>query len=111
MQSRILAFIIINVDCHFLIKVQRGAVGEFDAFEVGGEDVVIFAGGDALREFAIVVGVHLPADFLGLVFGAADLYFDAVDGLIIGSPDGAEDEGIRLRGLAAPLRGVEGVWA
>jgi hypothetical protein len=104
MQSRVLTFVIINVDSNFLSEVKRGTVREFDAFEVGRKDVIVFAGGNALREFAIVVGVHFPSDLLGLVFGTADLHLDTVDGMIIGSPDGSEDEGIGLRGLGVPLR-------
>src|SRR5271157_425089 len=81
------------------LSVCWGAVGEFDAFEVGGDDVVGFTSRDSLGKFTAVVGVKFPADFLGFIGGAADLHSYAVHGMIVRSPDRAEDEGVGLAGF------------
>lgn len=81
MQSSVFAFVVVDVDSDFFDQVNRLALGGFDAFEVGGEDVVGFADGNALGEFSHVVGIDLPLGFL--IFGAADFYSDAIDGMIV----------------------------
>ena len=97
MQSGVFAFVIIDVDGNFLDQAQRPAVSGFEAFEVGGEEVVGLAGRNALGELAHVVGVDLPLRLL--VFGGADFYEDAVDGMIVGSPNRAGDNSIVVLGL------------
>src|SRR5271154_2442599 len=92
MQSGVFAFVVIDVNGDFLHQVHRLAVGGLEAFEVGPDDVVVFAGRNALGELAVVVGIHLPLGLL--VFGAADFYFDPVDGTIVRSPDRAHDQGV-----------------
>src|SRR5579859_2379713 len=93
--SGVFALIVINVNRDFL-GMERLAVNGFDALEIGGQDVLGLAGRNALGELAIVVGENLPADFLGLVDGAPDLYPYAVERAVVGSPDRAGDEGIGL---------------
>ena len=58
------------------------------------ENVVRLAGRNALSELAVVVGVEFPLGLL--VFGASDFYFDAVDWMIVWTPDRAEDESVAL---------------
>jgi len=65
-QAGILAFFVIDVDGDFLGEMQGLAVGGLEAFQVGPEDVVGLACGNALGKLAMMVGVDLPADFLGL---------------------------------------------
>jgi hypothetical protein len=95
MHAGVLAFFVVDVNGDVL-GVSGGPVGEFDAFEVGGEDVVGFSGRNALGEFTVVVGEDLPADFVGLVGGAADFDSHAVDGTIIRPPHGAGNQSIGL---------------
>src|SRR5580692_2003508 len=103
MQAGVFAFVVVDVDGDFFDQAQRAAVGGFQAFEVGGEDVVGVAGRNALGELAHVVGVDLPLRFF--VFGAADFYEDAIDRVVVWSPDGAGDD--RVVGLSLGRRGGE----
>jgi hypothetical protein len=94
MQTGVFAFDVINVDSYFLGQVQGLAVGGFEVFEIGPEDIVGLAGRDALGKFSHVVGKDLPLGFL--ILGAPDLHFDAKYRVIVGTPDGPENEGIRF---------------
>ena len=94
MQSGVFAFVVVDVDGNFLDQVQGLAVGRLEVLQVRREDVVGFPGGNALGEFAHVVGIDFPLRFL--VFRAADLYGDAVDRTIVGAPDGAGDQSVGL---------------
>src|SRR5271166_609928 len=96
MQSGVFAFVVINVDGDFLDQAQRAAVGGLETLEVGGENVVGIAGGNALGELAHVVGVDFPADFFGFVLGAADFHGDTIDRMVVGSPDRAGNESVWL---------------
>jgi hypothetical protein len=96
MQSSVFAFIMIDVNGNFLDQAQWPAVDRFEAFEVGRKNIVGLAGRNTLGELAHVVGVDLPADLLGFIGGAADFYWDAIDGAIVGSPDRAGDECVGL---------------
>jgi len=93
-QAGVFALVVVDVDGDFLDQVEGPAVGGFDVLEIGRKDIVALAGGNALGEFAVVVGEEFPADSFGLVGGAANPYGDAVDGVVVGPPDGAEDEAI-----------------
>src|SRR5579859_1440322 len=106
MQSGVFAFIVINVN-RDILGDRMGSVGEFHAFEVGREDVVGFTSRHALGELAVVVGIHLPTDLLGLVLGAAHFYTDAVDGPIVWTPYRSNDEGVRLLRVGVTLGGTE----
>lgn len=97
MQTHIHALIIFYVDCDRLLEVQRPAISGFDAFKIGGDDVIGFAGGNALGEFTGVIGIEFPVRLFA--WGAVNLDFDTVDGMIVGSPDGAENKGIVIGGL------------
>ena len=103
MHPSVLALFAVDVDSHIL-GVGGSAVGKFDAFQVGRENVVGFSGGDALGEFAVVVGVDLPADFLGLVGGAADFDLHSVERAVIRTPDGSGNKRV---GLLVLGRGTE----
>jgi hypothetical protein len=95
-QSGVFALVVVDVHFDFLGQAKLSAVGKFQAFRIGGKNVVGFACRNALGELARVVGVLIPADFVGLVGSAANFHSDAVDGAIVGPPDRAEDEGVRL---------------
>src|SRR5450432_2396215 len=106
MQSSVLAFIVINVDGDFLDQTQRLAVGGFVTLKVGPENVVGFAGENALGELAIVIGIELPLGFL--ILGTADLHGHAVDGMVVRPPDRPKDQCVGLFRLGVMLRGT---WA
>src|SRR5579863_561038 len=95
-QAGILALVVIDVDRHFLGQVEGFAVGGLEVFEVGPENVVGFTGRNALGEFTVMVGVEFPADFAGFVGGTANFNRHAVDGLIVRTPDRAEDDRVGL---------------
>src|SRR5208282_724763 len=96
MQSGVFAFVVINVDGNFFQEMKGLAVGGLDAFQVSPENVVCFTGGHALGKFAVMIGVKLPADLLRLIGGAPNLYGNAVYGMIVGAPDGSENESVGL---------------
>src|SRR3974390_2370348 len=96
MQAYILALVVIDVDGVFLDEVDGLAIGRFEAFQIGPENVIGFTGRDALGEFAHVIGVDLPPSFIGFVFSLSDLHSDAINGAIIRAPDGPGDQGVRL---------------
>src|ERR1044071_4919186 len=86
MQADVYPFIIHNMDLSLGLR----ALG----IEVGGDDVVGFAGGDPEGELAPAVGNGLP---LGLLLvGAPDLDLHAPRGTAVGRPDSAEDQGVGL---------------
>jgi hypothetical protein len=95
-ESNVLALVVVDMDGDFLDEVDRLAVGRFEAFQIGPENVIGLAGGDTLGEFAHMVGVDLPAGFVGLIFSLADFHRDAVHGAIIGAPDGSGYQSVRL---------------
>src|SRR5450631_120595 len=105
MQSSVFAFVVINVNSHFLDQPKRLAVGGLEAFEIGRENVVGFAGRHTLGEFAQVVGINLPLRLL--VFGPADFHGDAINRMVVRTPDRAGDQRV---GLAFGLRGCEETW-
>src|ERR1017187_9454663 len=105
MQSSVFAFIVINVHRHFLNQSKRLAIGRLEAFEIDRENVVGFAGRDTLGEFAQVVGINVPLRLL--VFGPADFHRDAINRMVVRTPDRAGDQSI---GLAFGLRGCEDIW-
>ena len=90
-EADVLALVVVDVDGYFFDQVEGLAVAGLVAFEVGPDDVFGFFGGETLLELAVVVGVDLPADFLGLVGGFADFDSHAVDGPIVWAPDGSDD--------------------
>src|SRR5712691_420530 len=102
MQSSVFAFVVVDMDGNFLDQAQRLAASGFESFEIGPEDVVGFAGGNALGELAHVVGVDFPLRLF--VLGAADFHRDTIDGAIVRTPDRPGDESV---GLAFGLRGCE----
>jgi len=94
MQAHIYTLVILYVHGDRLNKMQRVSVGGFDAFKVGPNKVVRFPNGNALCELAGMIGRELP--FRLLAGKAMDIDLDAVDGVIIRSPDCAEDQGIAI---------------
>ena len=98
MEAGVFAFVIVDVYFHFADLVQRLAVGSLHAFQIRGQDVIGFAGRDALSEFSAMVGVDLPLGFF--VLSAANLDRDAVDWPFVRAPDRTENQGVLFfRGL------------
>jgi hypothetical protein len=97
MEADVDAFVVLYVDWNLLDEMQRLSIGGFHAFEIGFDDVVGLAGGNALGEFSRVVGKSLPLRFF--IRDATNLDFDSVDGVIVGSPDGAEDKSVGVGSL------------
>src|SRR5271166_923790 len=94
--------------------MQGLAIFSLHSLEVGPHYIVGLAGGDTLGEFAGVIGIDLPFGFL--IGQAADLNPYAIDGVIVGIPDGAENEGIgigrlQLLGSERRIYARQGVWA
>jgi hypothetical protein len=102
-QANIDTLVILYVDRDLFRQTQGVAVGGFHSFEVSIDYVVGLAGADALGEFSGMIGQEFP---LGVLIGhAADLDCDAVDGMIVWPPDGAEDESVGIGGLELFGRG------
>jgi len=59
MQARVDAFIVVDVHGNFF-GLKGLTVAGFDAFQISPQDVVALAGGDALGEFAVVIGKKAP---------------------------------------------------
>jgi hypothetical protein len=95
-KSHVLALVFIDVHGNFFDQAKLLAVGSLEALEICGQDVVGFSGGEALFEFPVVVGEHLPPNFAGLVFSAANFYGNAIHRAIVRAPYGSDDYGIRL---------------
>ncbi len=102
MQTDIGALVAVDVDLDFRVGLEAAAIGQFVAFNVSPDDVIAGTGGHALGEFAGVIGVELPADFL--VALAADFDPDGVKRVSVGIEDRAEDERVGL-GLWLPMIG------
>jgi hypothetical protein len=64
-QTDILAFVVVDVDSHFLGQMDRLAIGRLEPFEIGPHDVFRLASGQALLELPVMVGIDLPANLLG----------------------------------------------
>lgn len=106
MQAGVLAFVVVNMDSYLLQKAQGLTIGRLEILEIRGEDVVGLAGRNPLCELTHVVGIDLPLRLF--IFGAADLYGDAVHGMIVRSPDGSGNQ--RVRALFGFVRGVKAVF-
>jgi hypothetical protein len=104
------ALIVVDMDGNGSGQFELLARRQLIALQVGPDDVVGFAGRDALGKLSGVIGVDFPADLLFFVVGAADLHGDAVEGVTVGSPYGSEDHGVRLGscGWGAGLRTRKG---
>ena len=96
MQTGVFPLVVEDMHGNFLGQVQRLAVGGLETFEVGREDVVGLAGGNALGKLTVMVGVEFPAHFAGFVLGTANLDPDTIHRTIIRPPDGTEDESVGL---------------
>jgi hypothetical protein len=77
MQPNVGALIILDVDSYLCTRLQVLAGSGLIVFQIGPDDIVGFARGHALGEFAMVVGKELPVSFL--LIGAADLHFHSID--------------------------------
>src|ERR1017187_4839755 len=93
--------VVVDMHGNFGARLQPFARGKFDAFDVRPNNVVGGADGQPLRELAGVIGIKLPAGFVGLVSVPPDLHFDPIEWVPVGVPNGSEDESVRLRLLAA----------
>jgi hypothetical protein len=72
------------------------AVGGFEGLQVSPKDVVGLAGREALFELTVVIGIDFPSRLIGLVLATPDLYGDAIDWSVIGSPHSPNDQGVGL---------------
>ena len=70
------------------------SVRRFEVLKVGPDHIIRLARADALGELAGVIGIKLP--LRPFVLSAANLDLDAVNGMIVRTPDGAKDERVRL---------------
>jgi hypothetical protein len=91
MEADVLAFIFIDVHRYLLDEVDGLAIGWFESFEIGPENVVGLAGRQALFEFAVVVGIDFPSHLIGLVLAAADFDGDSIYRCVVGSPHRPND--------------------
>ena len=96
MQSGVFAFVVVDVNGHFLKQVEGLSVGRFEMLQIGRKDVFAFAGGNALGELAPMVGIDFPSNFLGFIGGAANSHRDSINRPIIRTPDCPKDKGVRL---------------
>src|SRR5579872_2345429 len=106
MHSGIFALVVIDVNGD-VGGVERLSIGRFHVLEIGAEDVVGLSGWNPLGEFAVMIGINLPLRLL--VFGAANFYGNAVNGSAVRSPDGAENQCIRL--VFGLVGGKQGQWS
>src|SRR5258707_15233798 len=74
--------------------MKRLAVCGPHALQVARNYIVGLTGGNSLGEFTGVVGIDLPLGLL--VRHAANIHFYTIDGTIIRSPDGPENEGVGI---------------
>jgi len=96
MEADILALVFVDVDGDFLNEVDRLPIGGLESFQIRPEDVVGLTGRNSLGKLSHVIGVEFPADFLHLIGTLADFHGNAVHGVIIGSPDGPDDQRVGL---------------
>jgi hypothetical protein len=106
-EADVLALVVVDVDCDLFDEMERLAVFGLIAFEIGPNDVFHFFGGQALLELAAMVGVDLIAGFVGLVGRSTNFDGNAVDRVIVGAPNGADDYCERL--FLGMLSNEEGV--
>ena len=104
MQAGVFAFIVVDMDGDILDEAELPAVGSFESLEVGSKDVVRIADRHALGEFPVMVGIHFPADFVGLVLAATNLDRNAIDWMVVRSPYGASNESVIILGLLCEQR-------
>src|SRR5215471_17552105 len=97
MQTDILAFFCVDMNGYRSNHPKRLSIGRFEVLEIGRKNVFALARRHALGELTHVVREDLPANFVGFVFCAADVYGNAVNRTIIRSPDSSSDQGIGLR--------------
>src|SRR6266446_366137 len=94
MQANVDPLVILNMDGNLTNQVQGLSVGRFEVPKVGPDHIIRLARVDALGELAGMIGIKLPLRLF--VLSAANLDLDAVNGMIVGTPDGAKDERVRL---------------
>src|ERR1700741_3452674 len=108
MQSGVFALVVINMNVYWLDKGQGLGVGGFETPKVGPNNVVCFAGRNALCGLAHVVGINLPAGLLGFIGGAPDFHGDAVHRTIVRTPYGPGDESVGLVFISVLVLGLRG---
>jgi hypothetical protein len=94
MKTNVLTLVVVDMDGDLLHEVEGFPVGGFEILQIGPENVVGFAGWQALLEFAVVVGIDFPSRLVGLVFATPDFYADSIHRSIIGTPNGPHDHGV-----------------
>src|ERR1017187_4341691 len=100
MKTDVRTLVVVDMHGDFGARLQLSARGQLVAFHVRRNDVVRLAGGQALGELAGVIGIELPARFF--VVGPPDLYFDPVERVPVGVPNGSKDDCVRLLAAATP---------
>src|SRR5579863_4844779 len=93
MQSRIGALVAFHVHLHFLSSERMPSRG-LVTLEICPDYIVLFACRNALREFATMIGVLLPARFFFTLPPNFD--FHSIERVVIRAPDCSENQGIRF---------------
>src|ERR1700726_544938 len=108
MQTNVDPLVILNMDGNLTNQMQGFSLRRFEVLKVGPDHIIRLARLDALGKLAGVVGIKLPLRLF--VLSAANLDLDAVKGMIVRTPDGAKDEGVRLvrLKLCRRRRGADG---
>jgi len=104
MQTGIYPLVIVHMHFDLFAWPQLSSIRGPIPFEIGLDHVVGLAGGNALGELTIVIGILFPVWFL-LVF-AADLDLDPVNRQIIRPPDRAKNQRVGLLMLFLSWRGI-----
>src|ERR1700732_3531135 len=94
MHANVDPLVILNMDGNLTNQMQGLSFRRFEVLRVGPDHIITLARADALGEFAGMIGIKLPLRLF--VLRAANLDLDAVNGMIVRTPDGAKDESVRL---------------
>src|ERR1700731_2667372 len=94
MQANVDPLVILNMDRNLTKQMPGPSVRRFEVLKVGPDHIIRLARVDALSELAGMIGIKLPLRLF--VLSAANLDLDAVNGMIVRTPDGAKDERVGL---------------
>jgi len=99
MQTGVFAFVVVDVNRDLLEQVEGLSIGRFKVLQIGGKDVFVFTGRNALGELAAMIGIDFPSNLLGFIRSTANSHRDAENGPVIGTPDRTKDKRIWLVGF------------
>jgi hypothetical protein len=100
MKTHVSTLVAVNMYGHFGARLQLPACGQLVVLYISPDDVVVLASGHSLRELAGVIGIEFPANLLGIIAGQPNPYLDPIERPGVGTPDGSEDQRVRLGPLA-----------